>query len=171
MCVDARKPYNRFVYLYSQPSTYKMNARVREILDRLETIDSETAALREELRNILEAEKDGGLKKADFLVFKDTTCRLLTEFLNAPNHVLSYDDIRIDVMFDECASDSAVRSVVKRARQEMKSHRDCHVEIRSISKKGYKLEVLKICQVVSNSPEIRQEHDDVATQFDTVSPV
>ena len=115
-----------------------MPLRVLEILDRLESIDVEAAGLRKELRKVLEAEEDG--TQPDFSMFKDTTNRLLTEFLCAPNHMLSYNDIKLDVILDEYASDSAVRSVIKRARKEMRNCADCRYEIKSIPRWGYKLE-------------------------------
>jgi len=73
-----------------------MSPRVSEILDRLEAIDMEAMALHKELREVLGAkvygsiEKHGNAEQADFSMFKETTSRLLTEFLNAPDHILSY---------------------------------------------------------------------------------
>ncbi|MCL2745405.1 MAG: helix-turn-helix domain-containing protein [Planctomycetaceae bacterium] len=131
-----------------------MDPRALEILARLETIDMESMALRKELRKILEAGKRGGADEAAFSMFKGTTRRLLTELLHAPNNMLSYDDIRLDVMLDEDVSNSAVRSVIKRARQEMRDWHGCPYEIKSIAKKGYKLERKK-CQTVLES---HQEH-------------
>ena len=126
-----------------------MNPRVLEILVRLESVDLEAIALRKELREVLEAEQNGNTMSADLSMFKGTTRRLLIEFLSAPNCMLSHEDIRLDVMFDEWASDSALRSMIKRARKEMKACRDCPYEIKPISKKGYKLERLGTCQIVS----------------------
>ena len=120
----------------------EMPPRVLEILDRLESIDVEAAVLRKELRKVLEEEEQG--IQDDFSMFKETTNRLLTEFLCAPNHMLSYDDIKLDIIFDEDASDSAVRSVIKRARIEMRACPGCRYEIKSIPKWGYKLERTKI---------------------------
>ena len=128
-----------------------MSPRVLEILDRLESIDLEALALRKELREVLRAEPNSSVLQADFSMFKDTTSRLLTEFLNAPNRILSYEDIRLDVMFDAEASDSAIRSVIQRARQEMRDVPDCRYEIKSISKRGYRLERQKTCQVASKT--------------------
>jgi DNA-binding response OmpR family regulator len=133
-----------------------MSPRVFEILARLKSIDLEGAALREELQEILEAE-DGSVKQADFSMFKDTTSRLLTEFLCAPYYTLSHEDIRLDVIRNEEASDSAVRSVIKRARKEMKSYPECLYEIKSISKTGYKLERRKTCQNVAKPLKIVQK--------------
>jgi len=118
-----------------------MPPRILEILDRLESIDVEAAGLRKELRKVLEAKENG--IQADFSMFKDTTSRLLAEFADAPNHVLFYDDIRLYVMFDEEASESAIRSMIKRARKEMRDCLDCYYEIRTIPQKGYKLEKQK----------------------------
>jgi len=116
-----------------------MSSRPLEILNRLETIDLEAATLRKELRKALETEKKESVQKADLSMFKDTTSRLLAEFLDAPNNMLSFDDIRLYVIFDEDASESAIRSLIKRARKEMKDCPCCHCEIKTIPKKGYKL--------------------------------
>jgi len=136
-----------------------MDSRALEILDRLEAIDLEAEALRKELRKILET-KGKRATETDFLMFKGTTSRLLTELLHAPGNMLSYDDIRLDVMFDESVSDSAVRSVIKRARQEMRDCHGCLYEIKSIAKKRYKLEKRNMCRSVSKPHDVHQEYDD-----------
>ena len=117
-----------------------MSPRALEILARLDAIDLEAITLRKELRKELETEQGGSIEQAKFSMFKATTSRLLTEFLNAPNNILSYDDIRLYVMFDEEASGAAVRSVIKRARKALRVHHDCPYEIKSVSRHGYKLE-------------------------------
>jgi DNA-binding winged helix-turn-helix (wHTH) protein len=140
-----------------------MSPRVLEILDRLESIDLEALALRKELREVLEEKKHGIMIPPDLSVFKEKTCLLLTEFWNAPNHVLTHEDIRLDVICNEEASDAAVRNVIKRARNEMKNHHDCHFEIKSIPKKGYKLEKRKLYQIVSKTskrPKKRHKKHD-----------
>ena len=133
-----------------------MSPRVFEILDRLESISMEETALRKELREVLETEtKNESTVQVDFSKFKNATIRLLTEFLDAPNHILSYDDIRLTVMFDEDASEVAIRGVIKRARKEMRSC-GCLYEIISIPKKGYKLETskcVKTCQISQKMPQ------------------
>ena len=125
-----------------------MPPRVLEILARLESIDLEGMALRKELREMLEAEMNEDVIQADFSMFKNSTYRLLTEFLTAPNHTLSYEDIRLDVIFDEDVGISAIRSLIKRARKEMRNCPDCLYEIRSIPRKGYKLERKKVSNCV-----------------------
>jgi DNA-binding winged helix-turn-helix (wHTH) protein len=57
------------------------------------------------------------------------------------------------VIFDEDASDQAIRSLIKRARNEMRAHRNCGYEIKAISKKGYKLEG-NVCQIVAKTPKV-----------------
>jgi DNA-binding winged helix-turn-helix (wHTH) protein len=131
-----------------------MSPRSLEILARLESIGMEAMVLCKELREVLVAEKSGSMEPPDFSMFKEKTCLLLMEFWNAPNHILSHDDIRLDVIFDEDASGVAVRSLIKRARQEMKDCHDCCYEIKSISKKGYKLERQKMCQIVANVSKV-----------------
>jgi len=135
-----------------------MSPRVFEILTRLKSIDLEAVALREELQEILEAE-DESMKQTDFSMFKDTTSRLLTEFLCAPYYTLSHEDIRLDVIRNEEASDSAVRSVIKRARNEMKNCPECHYENKTNSKTGYKLERRKTCQNVAKPSEIAMKSE------------
>ena len=134
-----------------------MSLRALKILDRLESIDLEATALCKELREVLEEEQNGSKVPPDFSAFKGKTCLLLMEFWNAPNHILSHKDIRLDVMFDEDASEAAIRNVIKRARNEMKKHCDCHFEIKSIPKKGYKLERQKMYQIVSKASKLRKK--------------
>ena len=138
-----------------------MRSRSLEILDRLKSIDLEAAVLHKELREVLEEEKNGTMVPPDLSMFKDKTCLLLTEFWNAPNHTLTHDDIRLDVICNAEASDAAVRNVIKRARNEMKSHHDCHFEIKSIPKKGYKLERQKCIKLYQTSQKDRKKHDTI----------
>jgi DNA-binding winged helix-turn-helix (wHTH) protein len=143
-----------------------MNFRILEILVMLETINAETMALHKELRDLLKAEQPEIVKQADFdfSMFKDTTCRLLTELLNAPGHMLSHKIIRQDVMFDVEASDSAVRNVVKRARKEMKENGACRYEIKTICTKGYKLEKIKKVSKCIKTPKSLPKSE----KYDTV---
>jgi len=126
-----------------------MNPRVLEIFDRLESIDSEAKKLRKELQEIFSEKKGVGTDQDDFSMFKDTTRRLLIEFLNVSGNILTQDDIKTAVICDEWASDSAVRSVIKRARKEIRTCPDCHYEIKSISQKTYKMEINSVSKCVS----------------------
>jgi DNA-binding response OmpR family regulator len=87
-------------------------------------------------------ERVGTAEQIDFSMFKDTTNRLLTEFMNAPDKMLSQEDIRQDEMFDEYASDDAVKKVIKRAREESALNK-LPYEIKNIRGKGYKLTTTK----------------------------
>ena len=99
----------------------KLNAEEADLLVRLQAQD--------------ENENDG---QPDFSRFKDTTSRLLTEFWNSPDHILSYDDIRQDVIFDNVANDDAIRQIISRARKELSDMR-CPYEIKNLRKEGYRL--------------------------------
>jgi len=129
-----------------------MNPRVLNILDQLEATALEMTVLCKELRETQEAKSTGDMPQADFSMFKDTTQRLLTELWNAPGNTLSHNEIRLDVMFNEDASDSAVRNVITRVRKEMRDCLDCQHEIKTIPKRGYRLERTKTQQNVSKTP-------------------
>ena len=118
--------------------THDMNPQAHKIIVRLEAIALEATALLVEFRTTLETERTGS--DVDLSMFKDTTRRLLEEFLRAPGKMLSHEKIRRNVMLDEYASDAAVRNLVKRARSEMSACRECPYFIKTISKRGYKLE-------------------------------
>jgi hypothetical protein len=74
----------------------------------------------------------------DFSMFKDTTRRLLIEFWIAPNRMLSHEDIRQDVMFDNEAKISAIWQVISRANAELSKMKFCF-EIKNMKKRGYQL--------------------------------
>ena len=124
-----------------------MYNRVFEILTRLDSIGLETRALRNELHEILSRTKSEWMsdEQPDFSMFKDTTQRLLREFWKAPDRILTQKDLQ-RVMFDPQATEEAIRSMIKRARQEMRGYRCCY-EIVSISKKRYRL--VETQQIVS----------------------
>ncbi|MCL2709680.1 MAG: helix-turn-helix domain-containing protein [Planctomycetaceae bacterium] len=131
-----------------------MNPHIHRILVRLETIALEATVLHKDLRTALKAEGAVMMRQVDLSMFKDTTRRLLKELLNAPGNMLSHSEIRQGVMIDVMASDSAVRNVVKRARKEMRACRDCPYEIKTIIRKGYRLEKTEMYQDVSKKPKI-----------------
>jgi DNA-binding winged helix-turn-helix (wHTH) protein len=64
---------------------------------------------------------------------------LIREFLHAPDdHFLSREDIRQDVMYDEDASDGAIRTLIYEARLVLlKENRRYKIE--TITRKGYRL--------------------------------
>jgi DNA-binding response OmpR family regulator len=91
----------------------------------------ETNVLRSEIMG-MEGEPIG------FSMFKEETRRLLMELWISPNKMLSQEDIRQDVIFDDEASDGAVRHVISRARQALKSA-NLPYNIENIRGKGYRL--------------------------------
>jgi len=70
--------------------------------------------------------------------FTPSTFRLLQQLWIAPDRTLSKDDVRECVNEDEEASDEAVWTCLKRARQELKSI-DFPYEIETLRGKGYRL--------------------------------
>ena len=134
-----------------------MNPRVLEILDRRAAIRlaigelcAEDLVLETELREILEGRAEEN-DDVDFSMFKETTARLLTEFWNAPNKMLSQEDIRQDVILDEEASDKAVKNVIARARYEL-AEANAKFDIKNVFGKGYQL----VPRIASKAPKRRK---------------
>ena len=121
-------------------SLQDMIERRRKLAVELATLDHmiEVEALR------LAGKTGGGMvpideERIDLSMFKDTTRRLLVELWDAPEKMISKEDIRVDVMFDDEASDEAVKMVIRRARQEIEAHSFFPYEIATIPRKGYRL--------------------------------
>ena len=70
--------------------------------------------------------------------FRPSTFRLLQQLWLAPDHTLSKEDVRQDVNEDEYASDTAIRTVIKKARRELACV-EFPYEIETIPAKGYRL--------------------------------
>ena len=113
----------------------KICASRQRMFSKLQRLNVEETDLLARLQTL---EKNESTGKPDFSRFKDMTSRLLTEFWNAPNRILSHEDIRQDVIFDEEAKDKTVWQVVCRARKELIDARYPY-EIKSIDGKGYQL--------------------------------
>jgi len=64
--------------------------------------------------------------------------RLISELLAANNNFLSKEDVRQDVLFDEYASDGAIRTLIYYARKTMQKEK-LRWEIQTICRKGYRL--------------------------------
>ena len=109
-----------------------LHLTIKQAIERLAVLDQMEQELPAETERTEEFD-------IDVSQFKDTTNRLLTEFLNAPNQMLSQEDIRQDVILDEFASENAVMIVITKARNEMSDCCDCHYEIRNMKRRGYKL--------------------------------
>jgi len=139
-----------------------MHPRVLKIIARLEAIALEATTLHKELHGIVFTEKSVGMEYGDFSMFKDTTRRLLEEFFHTPGNMLSHKAIRQNVMHDAEASESAVRNLVKRARKEMNDWCDCCYEIKTIVKRGYRLERterIKNVSITAETPQKQGKHD------------
>ena len=126
------------------------NAERQWILARLTDLDQQDREI------LMRAE---GSEYVDVSMFPDETRRLLTEFLRAPNYLLSHEEIRTNVMLlrsmDQpdadggaahsgtanggTANSNALRQVIERARKNIKDQPDFHYEIRNIRGKGYQL--------------------------------
>jgi len=103
----------------------------QELLTRLQTLSRER-------EDILTGKVRTDEECVDFSLFRDTTCRLLTEFWHAPDKILFHEDIREDVMFDPEAPDRNVRRAINRARKALREN-NFGYEIRNIKGKGYHL--------------------------------
>jgi DNA-binding response OmpR family regulator len=116
-----------------------MNPRLLEIKLERQALYLQLAALEQEEYEILtetERTDEVDAEMPDFSIFKDTTCRLLEAMWDAPDRMMSQEDIREYVILDEYASDKAVKHVIARARQEVE---DYEIEIKNIHGKGYQL--------------------------------
>ena len=71
-------------------------------------------------------------------VFSPSTYTLLKQFFDAPNMMLSKEDVRQDVMGDDEAREGTVRQCILAARKELRRHRFPY-RIETITRKGYRL--------------------------------
>ena len=128
----------------------------RKLAAELATLDQkiEAEAMRPQTERSEYTESE---PKLNLLVFKDKTLLLLTRLWNAPNRMLSNDDIREYVIFEGGATDNAVRLVINRAKEEMKAYQDCRYEIINKRNKGYLLVCKETFHNVSNSRKIRKK--------------
>ena len=71
-------------------------------------------------------------------VFSPSTYTLLKQFFDAPNMILSKEDVRQDVLCDDDAREGSVRQCISAARKEL--HRNEYpYRIETITRKGYRL--------------------------------
>ena len=71
-------------------------------------------------------------------VFSPSTYTLLQQFFNAPNRMLSKEDVRQDVLRDDDAREGSVRQCILLARKELlRTGFPCRIE--TITRKGYRL--------------------------------
>ena len=141
--VPGLQPEIRAQLLANNVERQELRARQREIQTRLEELDQQDNVI---LIKAMRTEREVQEPTPNFPAYKGKPLLLLLELWKAPRHMLSYHDIREDVMCKEEASIDAVMSFVKRARNEMKSKKDFHYEIKSIQGWGYQLLHRESCQ-------------------------
>jgi len=71
-------------------------------------------------------------------VFSPCTYTLLKQFFDAPNMMLSKEDVRQDVLGDDDAKEGSVRQCILAARKELQRTRFPY-RIETITRKGYRL--------------------------------
>jgi len=71
-------------------------------------------------------------------VFSPSTYTLLKQFFDAPNMMLSKEDVRQDVMGDDEAKEGSVRQCILAARKELRRN-EFPYRIETITRKGYRL--------------------------------
>jgi DNA-binding response OmpR family regulator len=113
----------------------EIHVKRQRILKKLAKLNDREATLFMQLQV---QENGKTIAPPDFSVFKGTTRQLLTKFWNAPDHILSHEDIRQDVIFDEEAKDCTVWQTVSRANAELIKMK-FPFEIKNIRKKRYQL--------------------------------
>jgi hypothetical protein len=132
----------------------------------MEKLRAERVDLRAELKEHTKAECTGYAKSEpvlNFLLYKGKPLLLLWELWNAPKRMLSYQQIREDVMCKDEASIDAVMGFVKRAKNAMKSKKE-HYEIENIHEWGYRLLYRESCQNLSKTsktPRTRRKNDRI----------
>lgn len=71
-------------------------------------------------------------------VFSPSTYTLLQQFFEAPNKMLSKEDIRQDVLYDDDAKEGCIRQCILEARRELE-RAGFPYRIETITRKGYRL--------------------------------
>ena len=108
--------------------------RLNETIDELMSVDTD-----DELTDAVQFRKDNIIAWLDQQhVFSPSTYTLLKQFFDAPNRILSKEDIRQDVMGDDEAREGSIRQCILESRKELRRHGfPYHVE--TIRGKGYRL--------------------------------
>jgi DNA-binding winged helix-turn-helix (wHTH) protein len=136
-----------------------MTHRLLEIQNEEQELFARLLALSQEREAILTGEVRTDQEQTDFSMFKDTTRRLLTNLWDAPDKMLSHEDIREDVMFDPEAPDRNIRRTINRARKALRE-KNSRYAIKNIKGKGYQLirgETLPNVTNLSKTPQKPQK--------------
>ena len=112
---------------------------LREVDRERQDIMQRLMALNQREHAILEGAMQTEDGPVDFSQFNDMTRRLLIELWDAPNRMLSHEQLKEYMLSDENANNSTLRKIVERARVELKNNPEFHYEIGSVRGKGYRL--------------------------------
>ena len=132
---------------------------IPELIERKHRLEAEISAAQVEMAGIdrhieavalrlVKSEED---ESPDFSIFRDSTRRLLVNLWDAPNKMLSHEEIKDYVLFDESRSNNAVHDIVREARGEIEKQKFAY-EIENVWGKGYQLVKRKIWEGLGKVP-------------------
>ena len=130
------QPEDRAQLLVNNVERQKLRARQQEIQARLEELDQQDNEI---LTKTARTEHEESESMFNFSWFEYKTQELLKELRDTRKGVLSKDDILEFVIEKENATDKAVRTLISRARKEMKCFPECCYEIETVRGEGYRL--------------------------------
>jgi len=129
------------------------NAERQAIRARLEELDQQDNEI---LKRVTDMEYKETEHSLDLSKFTYGTQTLLAELIDAPNGIVSKETIRQYVITKEEPSDKSVRTVIFRAREEMKVFLDCRYEIETVRGTGWRLVCKETFQNVSKPQKTRK---------------
>ena len=130
------------------------NAERQAIRARLEELDRQDNEI---LSRAERAEHNETGATLDLSRFEYKTQTLLAELRDAPNGIVSKETIRQFVIGEEDAPDETIRTVIFRAREEMKVFPDCRYEIKTVRGTGWRLVCKETFQNVSKPKKPRKK--------------
>ena len=130
------------------------NAERQAIRARLDELDRQDNEI---LKRVADTEYKETEHSLDLSKFTYGTQTLLAELRDASNGIVSKDTIRQFVIGDEDAPDETVRTVIFRARAEMKVFPDCRYEIETVRRTGWRLVCKETFQNVSKPKKTRKK--------------
>jgi len=117
---------------------------ISELIERKHRLKEEIAEIDYYIeRAALRSEGSEEDESSIFSIFRDSIRRLLVNFWDAPNKMLSHEEIKDYVLSDEERSDNAVYDIIREARAEIKKQKIPY-EIENIWGKGYQLVKRKV---------------------------
>ena len=121
------------------PEKIALRRMLQEFVHRLDETIVESMSFPQEEFTACQFFEDGIIVWQDRRhVFTPSTYTLLKQFFEAPNKMLSKEDVRQDVLYDDDASEGSIRQCILEARKELRrSQFPCRIE--TIVRKGYRL--------------------------------